>query len=65
MTDGDEPIGPEATRTYSGWKMTLAIIAAITVVALAINVAGDRNAPRPLQRTPPVITSVSPTPEAS
>ena len=58
----DTGIGPEAGRTYSGWKMTLAIVAAITVVAYAINVLGDRTAPRPADRTPPVITSITPSP---
>ncbi len=58
MTGPEDP-GAEP-RTYSGWKMTLGIIAFITVVALAINVLGDRNAPRPGDRPPPVVTSVTP-----
>ena len=61
MTDEPgPPIGPESGRTYSGWKMTLGIIAAVAAAAYGINVLGDRAAPRPADRTPPVVTSVTP-----
>ena len=62
MTGEPGPIGPEAGRTYSGWKMTLGIIAVIAAVAYAINLLGERTAPRPADRTPPVITSITPSP---
>ncbi len=54
------PITPP--KTYSGLKMTLAIIAAISVVALAVNVLGYRLLPQPSERPPPVVTTISPSP---
>lgn len=62
MTDSPLTDAAPEPRTYSGWKMTLGIIAAIAAVALLINVVGDRTAPRNLDRPPPVITSVTPAP---
>lgn len=51
-----------AARTYSGWKVGSAIIVAIIVVALLLNYAAERAAPRPVDRPPPVVVSITPAP---
>ncbi|HVE98333.1 MAG TPA: hypothetical protein VNA12_04060 [Mycobacteriales bacterium] len=54
-TDEAEP------RTYTGWKVTLGVIAVVAVAALLLNLLGERAAPT-TDRTPPVVVSVTPSP---
>ena len=48
-------------RTYTGWKVTLGIIALVALVALLLNVVGERTAPVTDRRAPEVV-SVTPSP---
>jgi len=57
----NEPLDDEHPRTYSGWKATMAIIAVVALVTLAVNLVGERTVPR-TERRPPVVVSVTPAP---
>ena len=48
-------------RTYTGWKATVAIIAAVAATALGVNLLAGRTVPS-TDRRPPVVVSVTPTP---
>ena len=52
--------GDDDARTYAGWKAGLLIIGALLVVGYAVNYLGERAAPRPVDRPPPVVVTVSP-----
>jgi len=52
--DASEP------RTYAGWKVGLLVIGALIIGGLLINYVGERAAPRPIDRPPPVVTTISP-----
>ena len=56
------PVSPDARepRTYAGWKVGLLVIGALIVGGLLINYIGERAAPRPTDRPPPVVVSVTP-----
>ena len=43
-----DPVGPPDGRTFAGWKLTGGIIAAIVVVVVALNAAGEST----IDRTP-------------
>ncbi|HVE63420.1 MAG TPA: hypothetical protein VNB94_06430 [Mycobacteriales bacterium] len=56
----DSPDADAAERTYAGWKAGLLIIGALLVVGLLVNYAGERAAPRPTDRPPPVVVTITP-----
>jgi antibiotic biosynthesis monooxygenase (ABM) superfamily enzyme len=47
-------------RTYTGWKVGLAIVGTCFVVYTALNLLGRAYGPKPHRAPPPVVTTVSP-----